>query len=111
MATILDSTEKDSSLLNLRNSLIISLAFSLLLRHDEISHLSCSHIFICVGGLKVRIPSSKTDVLRNGKFVFLAKETGSRSVYNLLFKYLDKAKMKLGDNHFLFGPIILTLPG
>jgi integrase len=105
VATIMDATSVDSSLLNLRDSLIICLAFSLLLRHDEVSHLNCSHILKCSGGLKVLIPSSKTDILRNGKFVFLARDSSSRSVYNLLFKYLDKAGLKLGDDHFLFGPI------
>jgi integrase len=108
VALILDSTKDDSTLLNLRNSLVICLAFSLLLRHDEISHLNCNHVFRCDGGLRILIPSSKTDILRNGKFVFLANESGSRSVYNLLFLYLDKASMGLGDDRFLFGPIVFN---
>lgn len=105
IASIMDSSWEDGSILNLRNCLIISLAFSLLLRHDEISHVSCNHIMFCKGGLKILIPSSKTDVLKNGKFVFLAQDVGKRSVFDLLFRYLKVAGLILGDNHFLFGQI------
>jgi hypothetical protein len=105
VSMILESSFVDSSLLNLRNCLIISLAFSLLLRHDEISHMACSHISFCKGGLKFLIPSSKTDVLRNGKNVFLAQDAGRKSVFSLFFKYLKAAKLNLGEDRFLFGQI------
>jgi hypothetical protein len=38
--------------------------------------------------------------------VFLAKDSGSNSVYKLLFSYLSLANLSLGENRFLFGPII-----
>jgi hypothetical protein len=103
ISKILSSIDKDSSLLDVRDCLIISLAYTLLLRHDEISHVLCSHISILKNGLKVLIPSSKTDVHKNGKHVFLAKG----ATCSLVFTYLSLANLNVGDNHFLFGPISL----
>ena len=94
---------KDPSLSELRNALIPCLAYALLLRHDEISHINCNHFSIVPDGLKLFIPSSKTDTYRQGKYVFLAR--ANADLYSLFFKYLRKAKLDLKDNHFLFGPI------
>ena len=51
--------------------------------------------------VKISIIGSKTDPLRNGKCAWLAKGRTSK----LLERYLTLAGLKLGDNHFLFGPI------
>ena len=47
--------------IELRNCLIIGLAFCLLLRHDEVSHMTMEHFTECLGGRKIFIPKSKTD--------------------------------------------------
>ena len=93
-------SKKKPSLAELRNALIPCLAYALLLRHDEIAHLNCNHISIVKDGLKILIPSSKTDIYREGKFVFLAKD--NHRLYALVFRYLKKARLNLNDNHFLF---------
>jgi site-specific recombinase XerD len=90
-----------SSLLDLRNCCIIALAYSLLLRYDEISHMCCNHLSKVPEGLKILIPSSKTDVYRSGKSVFLAT-----SVHSFLMSYLRKANLQLGENQFLFSPMM-----
>jgi site-specific recombinase XerD len=107
ISDIVNSVDCNSSLLVVRDCLIISFAYTLLLRHDEISHVTCSHVSILKCGLKVLIPSSKTDVLKNGKFVYLAKG----AIHSLFFSYLSLANLKVGDNHFLFGPISLNKSG
>ena len=61
----------DSS--KLRNCLLMGLSFSLLLWHDEVTHINLSHISEIVGGYKILIPKSKTDKYRNGSHVFLKK--------------------------------------
>ena len=73
---IIDALEESPSLKQIRNATIISLAHNLLLRHDEISHLSCAHVSDSGDHFKIRIISSKTDTLRNGKDVLLAKTEG-----------------------------------
>ena len=95
---------KDPSLHQMRDSLVPCLAYALLLRHDEISHINCSHITLSDEGLKFFIPSSKTDVYRQGKFVFLAKD--NHDLYDLFFQYLKKSNLNLKMNHFLICPII-----
>ena len=49
------------------NALIPSLAYALLLRHDETSHLNCSNFSAEVDGLKILITLSKTDTYRERK--------------------------------------------
>ena len=79
------------------NALIPTLAYALLLRHDETSHLNCSNFSAEVDGLKILITLSKTDTYREGKYVFLSKE--NRSLYDLKI-----SNLKIGQNHSLFGP-------
>ena len=89
----------------LRDFLIVVCAHNLLLRHDEISHMTCDHIQEVEKGYIIRIPNSKTDKFRNGKNVFLAKNASPNSASALLKKYLEMTGLKLGANHFLFCPI------
>ena len=51
----------------MRDNLVPCLASALLLRHDEISHINCSHITLSDEGLKFFIPSLKTDVYHQKK--------------------------------------------
>ena len=101
------NSDQNPTLLMIRNALIPCMAYALLMRHDEISHLNCSHISAEEQGLKIFIPSSKTDTYRQGKFVFLSKD--NVDLYDLFFKYLSMANISIGQNHFLFAPIIFDL--
>ena len=102
---ILANLKADSSLKEIRNATIISLAHNLLLRHDEIAHLCCSHMEVESDHVRVTIISSKTDKLRNGKNVLLSKAKDEDSSYQLLLRYMVKAHLSFGQNHFLFGPL------
>ena len=102
---IIRTLPENPSLILLRNVLMPALGYALLLRHDELSHLNCLWFSEVASGLKIIIPSSKTDVFRQGKTVFLARYEGSDSVFFILKKYLDCANLKFGQNHFLFTPI------
>ena len=94
-----------NDLLELRNCLIVSLAYSLLLRNDEISHITCNHITELEEGYKIFIPKSKTDKYRNGKHVFLARSAREHSTASLFKSYMDNSGLSIGDNHFLFCPL------
>ena len=85
------------------DAVIPTLAYALLLRHDETSHLNYSHFSAEDDGVRFLIPSSKTDTYREGKYVILSKE--NCSLYDLFFKYLKTSNLKIGQNHVLFGPI------
>ena len=84
--------QKSSDLVEIRNAVVIALAFALLLRHDEISHLSCAHLEKVGKNVKVRILSSKTDSLKNGRDMWLAEGRTSR----LLDCYLARANLRFG---------------
>ena len=91
-----------TTLVEIRDKLILSLSYTLLFRHDEISHISCAHLSLISGGLNILIPSSKTDVYKNGNQALLSKGR----VLSLLEKYMALAGLSVGEPHFLFGPII-----
>ena len=103
---IISTLPLSAPLLQIRNVLMPCLAYSLLLRHDELSHLNCLYMTEDHRGIQITIPSSKTDVYRNGKRVFLAKNTSSNSVYAILKRYLTASSLEMGKNHFLFTPMV-----
>ena len=102
---VIENVSQTSSLRQVRNATILALAHNVLLRHDEVSHLSCAHISEKKDHFVIRIISSKTDTLRNGKDVILAKSSGVHSISSLLERYLKLAGLSLGSNHFLFCPL------
>ena len=95
--------KENPSLTELRNTLIPTLAYTLLLRHDEISHLNCNHISTLENGLKFFIPFSKTDTYREGKYVNLADDNSD--LYALFFRYVKAAHLNFNQNRFFFAPI------
>ena len=99
---------QNPSLEDLRNALIPSLSFSLLLRNDELIHLSCKHMSLANRGMTFSIVSSKTDTFRKGKTLYLAKQDGEFSVFFLLLRYMAKAGLRVGENKFLFGKIVVN---
>ena len=99
------SSSNLDDLSELRNCLMLSMAYCLLLWHDEFSHLALNHFTENENGYRILIPKSKTDKYRNGSHVLLKKCSDSVSPYMLLKKYISMAKLKIGENHFLFFPL------
>jgi hypothetical protein len=95
----------DATLIQIRNVLMPAMSYSLLLRYDELSHLNCKFVVKVEKGLKILIPSSKTDSFREGKTVFLSRQTEGTSVFDLFERYMQISGLILGENHFLFAPI------
>ena len=100
------SQNPNPTLMQLRNAVIPAISFSLLLRNDELRHLCCSHIEKKPEGFVFNIVSSKTDVFRKGKCLYLAHQDADLSVSKLFEKYLSAAKLELGSNNFLFGAVM-----
>ena len=93
------------SLLEVRDALLPAISYTLLLRNDELRHLNCKNISLKPAGFEFRIDSSKTDVFRRGKTLYMAHHDGELSVSKLLQKYLRMARLEMGSNNFLFGEI------
>ena len=85
-----------------RDVLAISLAYTLLLRHDEFSKICCDHLTDSEKGVKVFIPCSKTDQFRGGNTVFLSNQHSGVSVFKLLKNYMRNLDLNFGDKKFLF---------
>ena len=64
------------SLRDVRDALIPAISYSLLLRNDELRHLTCRNIMKKPNGFEFKIESSKTDVFRKGKTLYLAHQDG-----------------------------------
>ena len=103
---LLKGASGDASVEELRDVLMPSVTYALLLRFDELSHLNCLYMSSTRRGIKFLIPSSKTDVFREGKAVFLARDEGSFSIGGILLGYMEKAGLKFGENHFLFSKML-----
>ena len=93
------------TLSQIQGALIPTLSFSLLLRNDELRHMGCNQIERRKEGMVFKIVSSKTDVFRKGKELFLAKQSGEKSVIRLFNLYLEKGRLEIGENKFVFGVI------
>ena len=57
ISSIINEIPPSPTLTEIRDALIPSLAFALLLRHDELSHLNFNHFSVQTGGIKIHIPS------------------------------------------------------
>ena len=90
-----------NSLKSLRDTLVPALCYSLLLRYNELSNITCNNIFEESSHYRFTIPFAKNDQLRSGRDLFLSKSSNSDSISNILGKYLIKANLVLGKNHFL----------
>ena len=82
-----------ASLTDLRNSVLIVLAFYALLRFDEIRNLKQSHISFHPSHLEILIPKSKADQLRLGNTVVVARLGGPTCPVHLLEYYLIEASL------------------
>ena len=94
-----------ASILNLKNNASLSEVRDSLIPALSFSHLSCAHIEKREEGMIFRIVSSKTDVFRKGKSLYLADSNDSKSLVSLLLKYMSLGEIPLGSNNFLFGEI------
>ena len=94
-----------TDLKSLRDTLVPSLCYTLLLRYSELSHLSCAHIHNATDHYHFNIPIAKNDQLRSGRSLFLSKTSDSESISKLLEIYMSKANLRLGSNHFLICPL------
>ena len=101
ISSIVSDGLKADVLIEVRNCLIVALAYVMLFRHDEIAHISCNHLSLISGGVSIWLPSCKTDVYKSGNTALLSKG----GVFSLLKKYMHLASLRFGEPHFLFGPI------
>ena len=102
--TIMDK----GSLTDVRNTVMISLAFFAFLRVDELLHIRVKDVLLDTDHLQLTLPLSKTDQLRQGSTVVVAKTGGPGCPIALLLLYLSMSSIKItkASKQFLFSRII-----
>ena len=86
---------QSSQLTDVRNTLIIVLAYFAFLRVDELRHMRATHIRITDDHAEITIPKSKCDQLRQGNTVLVARLVGSYCPVALLELYLKSASLDI----------------
>ena len=90
------------SLLDLRNFTIILLGFAGFMRYSEIADLKISDIFLYPTFMKIFIEQSKTDVYREGHFVFTARVDSPICPVNILNLYVERSNIDRNSSEFPF---------
>ena len=92
--------EKDCSLLDLRTSTMMVLSFVGFLRYSEVSEL-CDFEFHETY-LRIFIEKSKTDIYRDGHWLFIAKLDSNICPVKLSKLYLSRTEIKPDSEEYLF---------
>ena len=99
---------KEASLKDLRIAAISFLGF---LRFNELSDIQPEHLTFCDGFVKIIVPRSKTDVYREGNYVYIAKLEGRYCPVVILRRYIEAANLDVSSHLPLFRPLTLTRSG
>ena len=81
-----------------------SLAFSALLRFDDLVRIRRCDLDFQEGCLKITISKSKNDQLREGNGILIHKDLSPHSAFQLLQSYLSGASISQNCNKFIFRP-------
>ena len=112
LRAMVDDVTKNETLANVRLTAACLLAFSGFLRFNELVNIRCCDVSIGVEMLKIRIPKSKTDQLRKGDEVVIARSSASTCPVRMLEHYIHMAKIdKMDTELFLFRPITKSKMG
>ena len=98
----------NASLSDLRIASLCALGFAGFFRLNEIVNILPKHLEFHDDFLKIFIPRSKTDVYREGNFVFICKISGIYCPVNLILKYVNMAGVYLDSDLPLFRASLIT---
>ena len=98
--------KEESNLKDLRVAALCSLAFAGFFRYNELSNIVPSHIEFHSDYARIFVPQSKTDVYREGNYVYISA-TGTRYCpVGVLRKYMGVVGIDLDSNLPLFRPLV-----
>ena len=93
---------KNMNLKDLRTILICIFSFMGFLRYNEVSNLRMSDIVFHDSYMAIFIEKSKTDIYRNGNWLYLAKLKSKLCPITLLRRYMKLAKIDKHSNFYIF---------
>ena len=111
LQAMVEDVDRDGTLANLRLTTACLLAFAGFLRFDELVHIRCCDLNVDEKMVKIRIPRSKTDQLRKGNEVVIARSQDRTCPVRMLERYITKAKIRMDSELFLFCQITKSRKG
>ena len=100
---IIDKFEQDNGgLEDLRVAAICTLGFAGFFQYDELKNMRPHHIKLCDNHIKVLVPKSKSDIYREGKFVYICKTDTEYCPVAMLLRYMKAARIDFTDTLPLF---------
>ena len=100
-----------ASLKDLRIAALCTLGFAGFFRFRELSNILCKHIVFLQDHIKIFVSHNKTDVYREGNFVYIAKSLSKYGPVSILLRYMQEAKLTSTSELPLFNPLSKTKPG
>ena len=105
LAEIVENAKATPSLSNIRLAAICLLAFAGFLRCDELLQLRLCDIKIAEEMMTVRIIRSKTDQLRHGDEILIARTSNSTCPVSMMERYIRMAGIDQHSEAYLFRAI------
>jgi len=91
-----------ASLKDLRVAAICSIGFAGFLRYNELSNLKPEHIAFHKDFIKIFIPKSKTDIYREGNYVYISRTQTKYCPVLIIEKYMKVANVEVTSDLPLF---------
>ncbi len=101
----------EASLKDLRVATFFSLGFAGFFRFNELSNIHCNHIVFSDEYVKIFIPRSKTDIYREGNYVYIAKTHTKYCPVSIIERYLTASETSPTSNLPLFRALRNTKSG
>ena len=95
-----------ASLKDLRIAILTSLGFTGFFRFNELANIQPNHTFFHKDFVKVFVPRSKTDVYREGNYVYISKLDSYYCPVTVLRRYIQAANIDPSSQLPLFRPLM-----
>lgn len=110
LQAIVQNARNDSRLANIRLATVCLLAFAGFLRFNELANIRPCDLQFNPKHMTIAIPRSKTDQLRQGSEVVIARTGSDTCPVAMLEEYISRGNIDLTSQLYLFHPIVGSKP-
>jgi len=100
--SVIEDAMKDGSLASIRLATMCAMAFAGFLRYSKVCNIRLCDMELNPSYLKIKIPKSKSDQLRQGDEVVIARSASKYCPVFMLECYMEKAGITFGSDKYLF---------
>ena len=113
LSAIVDDAKKSGYLVDWRlaTACVIVISYAAFLRFDELVHIRAADVKFNDEFMTISIPKSKTDQLRKGDEVIVAKTSSKLCPVSILQKCMAYARIRPEDTCLIFWPVVKTKHG